>query len=309
VPYLQVLAGYEVVDDDLNYVQINDRIFWDYGLLFASFPISQTQRIEGTTGFQRISYDREVERFIFDDFGRLIGAERGQEEVPDPLNMATASVALVGDNSYFGFVSPIKGQRYRFEYQQTLGSVDYGTVTADYRRYLNPVWPATFAFRGLHYGRYGSDANGGRLNPLFLGWETLIRGYAGESFDVAECPLQLNGCPAFDRLFGQRLAVASVELRVPVLGVEEYGLINFPYLPTEVVAFVDGGVAWSEGDEVDLSFRRDADNIVGRIPVFSAGFALRTNLLGFMVLETYWANPFQRPTKGPHFGFSLAPGW
>ena len=28
-----------------------------------------------------------------------------------------------------------------------------------------------------------------------------------------------------------------------------------------------------------------------------------------MVLEVYYAHPFQRPGKGSHFGFQLQPGW
>ena len=34
---------------------------------------------------------------------------------------------------------------------------------ADYRRYVMPVRPLTFAFRGLHYGRYGSGGEDSRL--------------------------------------------------------------------------------------------------------------------------------------------------
>jgi hypothetical protein len=33
------------------------------------------------------------------------------------------------------------------------------------------------------------------------------------------------------------------------------------------------------------------------------------NILGYMVLEAYYAYPFQRPEKGAHFGFVLSPGW
>jgi hypothetical protein len=43
--------------------------------------------------------------------------------------------------------------------------------------------------------------------------------------------------------------------------------------------------------------------------VFSAGVSARVNILGFMVFETYYAYPFQRPDKGGHFGFQIAPGW
>jgi hypothetical protein len=43
--------------------------------------------------------------------------------------------------------------------------------------------------------------------------------------------------------------------------------------------------------------------------VFSAGMSARVNLLGFAVLEAYYAYPFQRPEKGWHWGFQLYPGW
>jgi hypothetical protein len=43
--------------------------------------------------------------------------------------------------------------------------------------------------------------------------------------------------------------------------------------------------------------------------VVSAGLSTRLNLLGYAVLEIYYAYPFQRPEKGWHFGFNLAPGW
>jgi hypothetical protein len=42
--------------------------------------------------------------------------------------------------------------------------------------------------------------------------------------------------------------MANFELRIPLLGVSEYGLINFPYLPLEVAPFFDAGVAWRSGD-------------------------------------------------------------
>ena len=47
----------------------------------------------------------------------------------------------------------------------------------DFRTYLMPVRPFTFAFRGLYYGRYGSDAEDQRLPALYLGYPGLVRGY------------------------------------------------------------------------------------------------------------------------------------
>ena len=34
--------------------------------------------------------------------------------------------------------------------------------------------------------------------------------------------------------------MVNAEIRVPFLGTEQFGLLNFPYLPTELVAFADG---------------------------------------------------------------------
>ena len=51
--------------------------------------------------------------------------------------MATASAALVGDNALFGFVSPIRGGRYRFSVDQTRGTLGFTTVVGDWRRYFS----------------------------------------------------------------------------------------------------------------------------------------------------------------------------
>jgi len=69
---------------------------------------------------------------------------------------------------------------------------------------------------------------------------------------------------------------------------------------------VDAGVAWtSESSPVWRFERRSAE----RVPVFSTGVSARINILGYLVVEAYYAYPFQRPDKRAHFGFQLAPGW
>ena len=150
--------------------------------------------------------------------------------------------------------------------------------------------------------------NSGAFYPFFLGYETLIRGYAYESFDGRECGQTTDGsCPVFDRMFGQRIGVANLEFRVPFIGTDQFGLINLPYIPMELVAFTDVGVAWDDENPVDSwSFKTTSSE---RVPLFSSGVGARFNLLGMMILEAYYAYPFQRPDKGWHWGFNLAPGW
>jgi hypothetical protein len=287
----------------------------------VGYPFSSTRRVEFAAGATRYSYDIEVDK-LYHQNGFYTGEferESLNDQAPEPLNMVEASAALVGDNTIFGFVSPIRGGRYRLEVEQTMGTVDFTTLIADWRRYYSPTRNLTLGMRTLHYGRYGltpeeNDSDGfGLLRPLFLGYETFIRGYAYESFNQQECTLSTGlpgagstGCPTFDRLFGQQLAVANFEVRVPFIGVEQYGIINFPFLPTELVLFADAGLAWDADNKPTLEWSRSSAE---RVPVASTGVSARFNVLGFMILEAYYAYPWQRPEKGWHWGFNLAPGW
>ncbi|HSL71995.1 MAG TPA: BamA/TamA family outer membrane protein, partial [Longimicrobiales bacterium] len=288
-----------------------DRIFVDQLEGFAYYPLSTTRRFELNGGFTRYSFDREIRRFLVHaQTNQVLDEDMIDEDSPPALNLFETAAAWVGDNSYFAFTSPIAGQRFRFEVAPTFGSLQYQSVLADFRRYFF-MRPASFAVRGLHYGRYGKDADDVRLSPLFLGYETLVRGYSIESFEAAECSTGsgpgASDCPEWERLIGTRIAVASLELRLPLIGTEELGLINFPFLPTEIAPFVDAGVAWDENRNPSFEFARTST--ATNIPVVSAGVSARFNILGYLVLETYYAYPFQRPNKGWHFGFNLSPGW
>ncbi|MEX1183627.1 MAG: basic secretory protein-like protein [Gemmatimonadota bacterium] len=321
--HIPILYGYAFVTapdaQGFQYVvEERQRIFVDQAQLMTSYPFSQTRRFEVTGGYTRYSYDYEQIQYPYFR-GQPTGEQPTIQEVPspDPLNFVESSIALVGDNSYFGLTSPVAGERWRLEVSPTFGTLTYQSVLADYRRYFLRG-PVTLALRGMHFGRYGEDAEGLTaeqrvLRELFVGYETLVRGYAYESFDIGkECGAvggsqeDLFACPVFDRLFGTRLAVANLELRIPVLGVPELGLINFPYLPTEITPFIDAGLAWSADAAPTLGFARST---VERVPVFSAGVSARMNILGYVIFEAYYAYPFQRPDKGAHFGFNLAPGW
>ena len=86
------------------------------------------------------------------------------------------------------------------------------------------------------------------------------------------------------------------------------------------------GIAWTDSQSPDFRFTREANNVPAnctnettnsgfnkpcaeRVPVFSTGVSFRFNLLGYMILETYVAKPFQRPAKGWVLGLHIAPGW
>ncbi len=286
----------------------------------AAYPLNTTQRFEAEVSYRRIGYDLEYDRFTVDDAGNI--AFEGRESVPDfsapGLNLAQGEIAFVGDYSYFGFSSPVRGGRYRVGVGGTVGSLDYASVTADYRHYLflRPPgfpenFPITLAMRAVHFGRYGPDSESGRLNPLYLGYGSLVRGYSSGSFTS-----DAEYGDFIDRLFGSRIAVAGAEFRLPILGVETFGLVNFPYFPTELVFFADAGIAWGTigrstflfegGDTLDVEF---GTQLSEQTPIASIGASLRVNILGAIVLEPYYAFPLSRNDVSGVFGLNFSPGW
>jgi outer membrane protein assembly factor BamA len=273
---------------------------------FTQFPFSLTRRIEASASVSHIGYERSLERLVLPE------GEPGYWEdfdLPSPpaLDLRRVGVAYVSDTSHYGFLSPLRGRRFRVEQEQTTGDLDFGTTLFDYRRYFF-TRPVSFAFRALHVARRGTDAESAQLALLDVGRDSLVRGYDLGSFDLSECTLTpgATSCPEYDRLLGSRIAVLNFEVRIPVLGNRDLGLFRAPRFPLEAVAFVDVGAAWRSGQPVDWRFARDT---TARVPVVSAGIAVRVLVGGFLPIEAFYAKPYQRPREDTVFGFRIATGW
>jgi len=289
------------------YRQFRDIVTIDEATLLSQYPLGLTRRFEANGTYTHQSYTSEVLTEIYTTSGQFLDSNIDNLSAPPNLTLYRGSVAYVGDSSIFGFVSPIKGTRYRFEPEVIGGDLKFQTALADYRKY----WlarPVTFAVRGLFYGRYGEDAENERIRPLSLARGQLVRGYESDSFHLSECgeALNENRCPVFDRLNGSKIGVLGAEVRVPLFGTEEYGLFHLEFLPTELFGFVDAGVAWTENESAVYEFTEDSQD---RIPVASAGVGVRIVLGGYIPLQFYYAFPFQRPGQGTELGFAIAPGW
>jgi hypothetical protein len=312
--------------------QIIQRIYQTQLSVGSAYPFSQTRRLELNVGAVRYGFDQEV--FEFAGGGRFVRrvdpSDAGFQE-REALYLGQVGLAYVGDYSNFGYTSPLQGGRYRFEVRPLVGVQSsperFLNVRLDYRRYLYTE-PVTFAFRGLHIGNYGASLFGNG-NSIPLGQEYLgdayqqgfIRGYSFNSVLQSQA-----GDFDINRLVGTRLALASAEVRIPLTGTDALGLINFPYVPIELSAFTDAGIAWTDESisfnggipDIRLNYAqafsaRGQSASVGasRVarPLVSAGIAARFNVLGALILETYAAYPFQRPGTGWDLGLVLRPGW
>ncbi len=284
------------IEKDYLYWQINYQL---QGSLF--YPFNQVRRLEMRSGFQYIDFDQEIVTSIYSYYdGRQLYREIEPLPAPESLKLFYTSLALVYDSALWGATGPILGQSYLLELTPGVGSIQYNTMLADYRRYFVPAKPFTLAFRVLHYGRYGRDADDSRLWPLYIGYDSLVRGYDYYSFDSEE----LVGADRFDfnRLFGSRILVANAELRFPIFQVLGLGKGYYGILPVDMVLFYDWGVTWT-GDTRPAFFNGSQK------PIASAGVGLRFNVFGYLILGFNAVKPFDRPHKDWVFQFSFFPGF
>lgn len=270
----------------------------------VTYPFSTSTRFEGSVGARSLSFSRQSRAEVYDSVtGELLERVDPFTVRSKPLYLSENHGAIVRDTSFFGATSPIYGMRARMEVAQSLGTLQYTTALADYRRYFMPVTPFTLAVRGLHFGRYGRDAEDVRIAEMFLGYPEFVRGYGLESFDALDCADRDAGgvCSVFNSLRGSRLLVANVELRAPLFGLFKRDLV-YGRLPVEVGAFFDAGVAWTSGSQP--AFMGGTREVVK-----SAGGLARVNLLGFVVVEISAARPFNRAAHGWQWQVGLKQGF
>ncbi|MGH8436394.1 MAG: BamA/TamA family outer membrane protein, partial [Pseudomonas sp.] len=240
----------------------------------------------------------------------------------DNLSYLQPSAALVFDNSQFGWTGPIQGRRYRAQVSRTLGSFALTEGLLDLRNYWNYKHHFVLATRLTGLARSGADA---RRFGVYWGGPYHIRGYDANSFHLGsrECQASrtlgtetsLSPCPLRDQLIGSSAAFVNTELRVPVI--KEIGLGVLGSLPpVDLVAFLDGGVAWDDkvclrahslavqrcasgqSHDVDLVWQRQPgqDPFLVREPVFAYGVGLRLNVF-YTILRLDYTLPLDRPDR------------
>ncbi len=303
----------------LRYDLLERRIFEDRLGGFVDYPFSRTTRVEAGASFARYSFRDDRVALYYDPVGRLLAQDRNRdrESAPDGFTLGSVSTALVGDNSSFGLASPLQGYRYRLGVARYFGDYNYTETTVDGRVYQRFA-PVTLAARFVHYGRYGLDRDNQLAYPFYVGNMQYVRGLNGNgAFGELAAQNDFN----FNALTGNKLAVANFEVRMPFTGPKKLGLINFPYLYTELTAFVDAGLAYDSFADVRSYYRLKDGNAEGVTPsagsdfaslsrpVVTAGVSLRANVLGALVVEPYYARVVNMEGGSWRFGLNLVPGW
>ncbi len=255
-------------------------------------PFNRFQRLEvGMYGVDL--YRSTLNQLIFyDPSGIPIGAD---QVITNGTNTfyAMPNVALVYDNSLFGYTSSFYGQRYRLEVGQAVGGYRYTQVYADYRKYLSLGFPWTLAGRLTTIGRFGRDET---IFPTFLGTTDRVRGYTYGSYANGECGPNgtVAACNEFYQLIGSRMAVASAEFRFPLIRGNALGFLPIGLPPIEGTLWTDAGLAFNGGDTFHWT-RPTNPNATDRWPIMSYGAGVRINVLGFAIMSIDYAVPRTRP--------------
>ena len=273
------------------------------------YPFNRFTRVEFGGHFANIDQAVLEQRYLVDQFGNVLGVANPETQDLASVSYYGPQVALVHDNSLFGWVGPFAGSRWRLEVSPTWGAWKFTGGLADWRRYFF-ARPFTLALRGVFFGRVGRDAD---LFPQFLGSTDLIRGYTAGSLINHECLVEptsntgQTGCPELDQLIGSRIAVVNAELRFPLTRSLVLGFLPVGLPPIEGALFYDAGMAWDSHSII--KWKRDAndspENV--RIPLRSFGGSIRMNFLGFVVLRFDYTKPLSRPHDSSYWTVSLGP--
>lgn len=292
--------------DAVNYQLDLLRALEDQFSLFAAYSLSSTRRFELGGGFTLYNYVLERYNNYYVN-GALVDEDRDRLKGPPRFYYGQVNGAYVIDNSFFGIASPMRGQRARYQLEQYIDGLNMYTVLVDHRLYKY-VKPVSIACRAMHYARYGPDAETDKLNPLFLGYPTLVRGYDWYSFNRHKSA-DSTGL-SIEQLIGTRMIVSNFEVRLPFTGPKRLAVIKSRYVFTELTGFFDGGLAWNRNSKIEVRGEPGSTPAIQRIPVLSTGLSVRVNLFGMLVIEPYYAFPLQRKgLEAGVFGLNFAPGW
>jgi Tol biopolymer transport system component len=277
----------------------------------AYYPFSRFRRLEA--GLRAANVDDAI-LSILEPYDRGSGfATRDPALATDNragVNYIQPSLAMVFDNSLFGYTAPFYGRRYRLEVAQNVGDWTFSQFTADYRRYDKLVGPLVLATRGLYFGRVGRDADEFRI---FGGHTDLIRGNTSGSYRRNEClnaddPGTETGCAELDRLVGTQVGIASAELRFPIL-TPQLGLVPEGFPPIEGAIFYDIGLVWDDRTTIKWDRSAGDDPVRVRAPLQTLGASVRMNLFGFAIARLDYSIPQDRRAVKGLWTFSLGPAF
>jgi Tol biopolymer transport system component len=275
----------------------------------TAYPLDRFTRIEFGAGFNNIDRSRLfVARNVVGNAPASAYSVDSTHRDPT-LNYVDGQIALVSDNTLFGYTGPVMGRRFRVQLTPVTGAYQWNEYLVDYRRYdpiiFNYLTLATRLYTDLSVGR-DEEAF-----PKYIARPDFVRGYDRNSTFYLSCPVigaNPTNCSAV-QLLGSRVAVANIEARFPLIRRLELGFLPVDLPPLDGLLFYDAGLAWSRGQKV-YGFRPDNYDVnTQRYPLRSYGAGLRLNLFNYAILRWDYAIPVDQAGHKGVWTWSLWPSF
>ncbi len=271
-------------------------------------PQNRFKRFELGLGLENISRSVLSIGRQFNSFGQSTQFQIVDEQSLGSLFFLQPKAAFVSDNTLMGYTAPLMGRRMRFAYQPTFGSKQWHEFVADYRRYDPLLFNyLTIATRFTSIVRTGRDEGffpNYIGNPNGLMW---LRGYDRVNALDFGCQPTIgasSGCSNTE-LLGSRAAVASAEVRFPLVRRFELGVLPIQLPPVDGAIFYDAGIAFSGGQKISFTTPSNYNPQTQRTVLRSWGYSIRVNLFNFALLRWDYAIPLDRPQQKGFWQWSL----
>ena len=215
--------------------------------LAAEYPIDRAKRAAAALTAQRapLRYLREL--------------PPGAGGLDAPVNAGALSAHFVRDTATLSSVGPVAGSRLKMlaQYLRDQRGGSAVTLSADLRKYVLMGGSAVFAVRAAAFRSGGSVPE-----TAYLGGHASLR------------------ASSYQQLSGSRAALASVELRTPLI--RELAVswpVSFQLPAVRGALFTEAGAAWSRGEPVRLAERVDGELRLRDLK-WQYGFGARMRVLG-----------------------------
>lgn len=291
-------ARFLVLDDTVNGQSLYR--FRNYGVTgLASYPISHFERLEFNLSWFNITRDNLDLTFQPSQRKSLILSE----------------LSYVHDNSLWGLIAPVNGERYNFSIMGSPklgdGSLGFYTLTGDYRTYFKLWRSYTFALRFAGGGSFGQDPQrfivGGVDNWINRQFENdRIPVDNAEDYVFLTSGIPLRGYN-YNARTGTKYALMNMEFRFPFFGYFIAGPLPIFFQSLNGLIFFDLGSAWKDRSDFKGIDRDAGGSLYMRDLLSGMGYGVRVIFLGFLLkFDVAYAYNL-RDFSTPKFYFSLGP--
>jgi Tol biopolymer transport system component len=234
-------------------------------------------------------------------------------EEPKENTFLVPSIALIHDNTIFGYTAPIDGSRYRLEFMGNpfIQSDKYGfySILGDYRNYMRFWGDYCLAFRGSMGYSWGNNPQrffmGGTDNWINRDWSTgRLPLDSPSDFVFLSSALPMRGFN-YAEVIGTKYGLVNVELRFPFIRYLITGGLPLFFSNIMGTVFFDAGAAWNDNKKLQLFTKNEREAMVTKDLLMGTGFGIRTYFLYFLLrMDMAWAYNVEGFSK-PIFYLSL----